>query len=454
MKYSMVLLTLLIPTGDAVADTIYVDDSNPVCPGDGSAGNPFCDIPAAIAAASEGDTVLIAPGTYPGGIQFTKGLTLRGSGPRLTRIVADAGQTGVLVVPPPFGPELVIEGLRIDGPPNGLINSTYGLFVGAHLIPGPAFHVRDVEVHGFSSGLSLSPALESFAVVEDCLVVDAAKDGVLAAGFGDLEIRRCTIVGSGERAIDASAVLNSLSVRDSIIAESAYWAVEFDAPTQVDLSYVIEHNNNLANPSFAPNAGPFIEHIVRGVVTWQDFVPGPGPVFSVDPQFLHTPGGDFQLTVNSPAVDAGSPAATAGPDNYDVRGFGHPRLVDGDFDGQSAIDIGAFEYGGLVVAAEQPVHQPVLAFASGPPNGQHAILVGGLGTTAVPAASAGDLFLDPATVFLLFVGPLNGAGQANVPLGTPPPSLIGLDIPLQGVTATAIGSDVRLTSLAITRLVP
>lgn len=58
------------PAGAGVSPTRYVDINNPVCSdvGTGSQGTPFCTITAAARAAVPGDSVVVASGTYPGGV--------------------------------------------------------------------------------------------------------------------------------------------------------------------------------------------------------------------------------------------------------------------------------------------------------------------------------------------------------------------------------------------------
>ncbi len=52
--------------------------------------------------------------------------------------------------------------------------------------------------------------------------------------------------------------------------------------------------------------------------------------------------GDYHLLENSPCIDAGDPNYVAGPNETDLDG--NPRIVDGDNDGNSVVDMGSYEY--------------------------------------------------------------------------------------------------------------
>ena len=51
--------------------------------------------------------------------------------------------------------------------------------------------------------------------------------------------------------------------------------------------------------------------------------------------------GDYHLLDGSPCIDAGDPNYVAGPNETDLDG--NPRVVDGDNDGNSVVDMGAYE---------------------------------------------------------------------------------------------------------------
>jgi hypothetical protein len=76
---------------------------------------------------------------------------------------------------------------------------------------------------------------------------------------------------------------------------------------------------------------------------------------TTDPRFVG--GEDFHLRADSPAIDAGDPAATVSGDPSTADADGNPRVVDGSGDGTAVRDLGAFE---------MSPHSPVAAAAVTP----------------------------------------------------------------------------------------
>ena len=113
MKKLLAAVTVLA-VSTAQADTIYVDAS---CPGgDGSIGDPYCSIQAAIDNAVDSDEIVVAPGTYFETIDFIgKAIWLHSSdGPEVT-IIDGTGNFHVVQCVIGEGPDTVLDGFTITG---------------------------------------------------------------------------------------------------------------------------------------------------------------------------------------------------------------------------------------------------------------------------------------------------------------------------------------------------
>lgn len=91
LRFAVVLITSLAGVATAQAQTTWhVDDDNCPGPGSGTEPDPFCKIQDGIDAASDGDEVLVAPGTYNENTDFLgKNITLQSAeGPQVTIIEA------------------------------------------------------------------------------------------------------------------------------------------------------------------------------------------------------------------------------------------------------------------------------------------------------------------------------------------------------------------------------
>ena len=106
------------------ADTLHVDAASPACPGTGTAADPFCTIADALASASPGDVIEVAPGSYAGSLVVpVDALVLRGAGASLCTLAGDPGQPALLVAPAAGIADFTLEGFRVlpgaPGTPRG-----------------------------------------------------------------------------------------------------------------------------------------------------------------------------------------------------------------------------------------------------------------------------------------------------------------------------------------------
>jgi hypothetical protein len=430
------LLGALLAAPLAAQATWHVDASNPACPGSGTPADPFCTIAAAIDAAAPGDTIEVAPGTYPEIVVVAKdALILRGAGATLTTIVGQPLSNAV--GPAGFGlvARFTLEGFRITSSDHGpgLVSGVWMEPVNA---PGSLWVVRACIVEDLDVGIQANDAWGGAqALIEDTLVT---RCGTGIDVFGDgVAVRRCTVFDIAGVGVLAG-LPSSFEVSDSIIAATDAWAVQRYSGWPVTLQRVLIHDINLANPPAVPDAGPFMQYLAEGwpggFGIWTAFTPSPGPILAVDPLFVDAAGGDVRLRAASPAVDAGAASAADPGQPYDLLGFGHPRVDDGDFDGLARADLGAVEFGGLLLnaglAGELAAGQVFTATGAGPPGATFGLFVG-LPGAPVDLGSKGTFFLGPAPLILLSVGTLPADGEAVVLAGTLPASAVGLDIAFQ-----------------------
>jgi Ca2+-binding RTX toxin-like protein len=110
---------------------IYVDDSFAGI-SDGSQSNPFTTIQAAVAAATAGDTIDVAAGSYTGNVIIDKPLTLQGDGRATTTLTGNQAGTelGTIEIDPGVN-DVTITGFTIIG-----INGTAGLEKAAIYLQG------------------------------------------------------------------------------------------------------------------------------------------------------------------------------------------------------------------------------------------------------------------------------------------------------------------------------
>lgn len=168
-------------------------------------GTNFTDLPAAIAAAADGDTIFVRAGSYTGFVIQNKAVTIRGAGRGSTHVGAAAGAQASRVDATPVGLDVVLSGLTLRGPGGGL------------LVQGPS-HVVLLEcaVEGASSsalmgsnGLHLAGSAQVFAVGCTFLGGDAALssspfdstrggNGVFAEQSSRFVADRCSLQGGDD----------------------------------------------------------------------------------------------------------------------------------------------------------------------------------------------------------------------------------------------------------------
>jgi len=103
MRNAPSLLSVLFLCGSALAQSTWYVDAHATGPGDGSPAHPYATIGAAIASAGIGDTILVAPGTYPENLGYQVGNL---------NLIASAGPSSTIIEGHVAGP-MLLEGFTL-----------------------------------------------------------------------------------------------------------------------------------------------------------------------------------------------------------------------------------------------------------------------------------------------------------------------------------------------------
>ncbi len=450
MRGSSVFVSFLLFAASADCGTWYVDAAAPCIGGNGSQAAPFCQIQSAIAVAQTGDVISVAPGVYAESLDIgTEGLTIAGAGSDRTTIRPPVDLNGIAALQVSA---LVVQDLKIvsDATPSAAI----GISNPAMSSTAGTLEVRRCVIRGFETGIWHGGA--SSVVVSDTLIAHNEGDGIASFTAKDLSVRNCTVAFNGGRGISATlGPFNSYTITNCLIVGNGWWAVEryYHGKNPV-ITYCDMFANNTANPPFAPGAGPFVNYVAEGNGFYNSFTPTPGPVLALDPALVLFSSDDVQLAPGSPCIDAGDPSALPDPAHpFDVLGFGHPRVADGNLDFVPRLDIGAVEFGGLVGPTQVSTSGNLVLVQTGFPSGAVGLLAG-LEGSGMPLGPAGTLFLGPAALVLLAAGTLPASGTTTSLNSAVPPSVVGLRVGFQGASQSPTVGAVRLTNLSSVLFVP
>lgn len=326
------LAACLFASVAAAQTTWYVDVQAPA-PGDGSLASPYANLSFALAQPTtvSGDTLVVAPGTYPSPIAILKGVTVRASGgPEVTRIRWVPPQSVAVGV---SHAQASLEGFTIQGAewPGG---------VGVQLANGAA--ARRCVMTGFT--------VASYGIEVDI-------DGV---------VDHCTVTGNWNGITSLGIQVSALGLSNSIVGGNANKDL-FGAGTTL-----------LATVDYCVG--------LDGDPVWLSNGTGNLPV---DPQTLFPTFGDAHLAAGSPCIDAASPASPLDPDGspadigalpFEVAYAPGPKVYcTGKLHSQGCVaDIGFQGQPSLSSA------QPFLITATEAPAQQIGLLFYGFGPRAAP----------------------------------------------------------------------
>lgn len=365
---------------------VYVDNAV-AGPGSGTYSDPFSTIAGAVAYVWSHDYIIVRPGIYYEAVNLPYFVFLRSEqGPGVTTIDA-TGQPGTHAVTiGTLGEVVGFTIIKQDGA--GLYTSATTSEFG-RVIKGN--RIMDCPNGGVELDGAMHPA---FA---ENLVVDCGPFGVRLSNGASPFFTGGTVTGC---AIGVDRIPGPAPDPISFIANSIFWGNTTDVAgiTPPDLI-----SCNVGDPAFAG---------VNGSI-------------SADPLWKNAPARDFRLPANSPCVEAGDVYYNLNSSEFDNRGYGNWRKMDGDHDGVVIPDIGAFERGGLeTTQVGAGAGSVVVVEIDTGPNTQWFLAYGSyaLGPAIVLPTAGGTspfLWIEQSTSTLMGSSTMNAAGHIALTVNVP-----------------------------------
>lgn len=264
----------------------------------------------AIDNAVDGDTILVAQGTYYENlhIENKNNITLKGEG--INRSIIDGSGIGrVIHAQRNHDLSIVIKGFTVR---NGWSGWGSGIFLNTG---GPCCNssinavVRNCEViDNYGTGIIIVNDWTGTSYVENNIISNNSYNG-FEPYLGTYYLQHNTIVNNNRDGYsDWSGWMANVIIRNNIIASNGRYGIFKHSTTPLSISY-----NNVWNNE----QGAYYE----GDGGVNPFTPNPGTgEISEDPLFFG--GGDYHLTFTSPCIDAGTDVGVYVDMDGDVRPFG------------------------------------------------------------------------------------------------------------------------------------
>ncbi|MCZ6654055.1 MAG: hypothetical protein O7D91_13645 [Planctomycetota bacterium] len=364
--------SLFFATSSADAQTTWhVDDDACPGPGSGTESDPFCRIQNAIDDSSDGDEVVVQPGTYIENINFLgKAITVRSLNP------TDPASVEATVIdgsePEPFGPGTVVTFESGEGNDSVLLgftvtNASTGSLGGGIRCSGSDATIahcvitnNSAEIGGGIGCSSSSPIVINSIIQDNFALVGG---GLWLTGESNPTITNCLISGNsvtfsgGGISTSGSPTIVNCTIVDNTASQRG-GGIQFSGNGAM-INCILWGNQASEGPQISlVGLGPLAVQYsdVEGGESEVFVQPGPGLEWGpgnidLDPQFVDPASEHYHPLPGSPCIDAGDNTAVPPYVTTDLEA--NPRFVDdpdtpdtGKPDGVNPlVDMGAYEFG-------------------------------------------------------------------------------------------------------------
>ena len=399
--------------------------------GPAGSGATFEEIQAAIDAAQAGDVILVAPGNY-GPIDVPKGVSILGA--TSGGVVIDALFTvGAVVHDVPAGERVVLSGLDVRATP--LFGFGANFSIGVHDCAATVvLHDVRAGLQPFSSGPGIGVNLRD---CERVLLLSSTIDGAGTDALAAVEVLR------SELFMADSTVVGLTNAFSGFISSGAMGLRADESTVRVWRSTLEGGDGSGGKPVFPGTAGNGGAGLVAIDSTVELFGGSVGELRGGDggpPGLFGAIGqGASGLVLEQSAVvrvQVGIPVSAG----VDGDGLGGPTATMVDGTSSLVLESDVFPVISTTTALVASGTSAVLDLEGEPGSAHFLWAAAGLGPDLSIAGVEGVVVLDPSSLLLVGVIPLDGAGQAQLSVAVPAtPSVLGAVVPLQSAAATASG---------------